>query len=920
MSGARVLSMSAKSDRSQSRRIGDLVSSRADGWAIAILVGSVAVIFAIPALLDHPAISADNLIQNFPLRVLSGQQLASGHLPLWNPLSFSGTPLLGSMNAGSLFPLTIPFAFLPAVLIWTINMMACYWASGIGMFLVGKYFGLSVRGALLAGLIFTFMGAQWGQMVHLGVIQGQGLLPWALLAMIMLADRIRGADGGDGSRLNLELVWPVIGLVAVTALVVLTGEPRAIADLEMMGVLAGIYGALVSPGPRGWRSLGTLFAYGVCAVWGACIGAIQLLPGYSFIGISQRSDENYGFFASGSLALHHLALMGIPLFYGTNGVFNQDRYFADYNLPEVTGYIGLVGLVAVVAAALWILSAKSRSGSRHLWFFVGMAIAGLLLATAGVTPLGHLFYAIPLWGKTRLQSRSIIFFDLAGAFLAGWFVDRFIEGSWSEISFVKWRRWIVLSPLFLVACVLLMLIVVPNHVMVRFDIPSSRAFNGSQLRSIFLLNLLLVLGAIAVLLLGPKLTRRTRATGITALILSDMVIFIAFATTGLVSGDAQVTPNYAYASSYLGSQGRFAIVDNPGSNLHEAGSLGMPNLNVFTTLPSVQGYGSLIDANYSSVTQDHTQQTLGACQFGYGNFRNLRLSSMYIGNEMLIQRYLPQQRKLLSASPYCPGLPNPTKLGSRVFYFGTQLRISTVMVMINLSSLAQPSDVRLLTRNSFDKQGYLGPWVSPTQTTKQIDGGVSISLRVPQSAVEMKIVATGNADTGVVDIGDATQVVSTNPARWWLMSGAMQDVMDMSKWRLTRMAPSGSIFKAPSVQPLAWMSSGTVVKASMSAYGTEQATVVAKHNAILSFSESSLPGWTANLTPLSGGPSITETVGRSDAIQTVAIPTGAWKVSLRYRAPHLSLGIAASTFGVLALLSVFTGAVVLGRRRTAGED
>jgi len=67
-------------------------------------------LFVIPALFGHPAIDGDNLIQNFPLRVLSGQQVASGHLPLFNPLANSGTPLLGGLNAGALYPLTVIFA------------------------------------------------------------------------------------------------------------------------------------------------------------------------------------------------------------------------------------------------------------------------------------------------------------------------------------------------------------------------------------------------------------------------------------------------------------------------------------------------------------------------------------------------------------------------------------------------------------------------------------------------------------------------------------------------------------------------------------------------------------------------------------------------------------------------------------------
>ncbi len=41
------------------------------------------------------------------LRVFSGELLAQGHLPLWNPYIWSGSPLLGGLNAGSLYPFTL---------------------------------------------------------------------------------------------------------------------------------------------------------------------------------------------------------------------------------------------------------------------------------------------------------------------------------------------------------------------------------------------------------------------------------------------------------------------------------------------------------------------------------------------------------------------------------------------------------------------------------------------------------------------------------------------------------------------------------------------------------------------------------------------------------------------------------------------
>src|SRR5674476_597612 len=116
--------------------------SRSDRLAMLVIVAIPFVLFAVPAMFGHPAITQDNLIQNYPLRVLTGRQIASGHLPLLNPLANSGTPLLGGMNAGSLFPLTLLFVFLPGILAWVLNLIAVYVAGALGMFALLRWHGV----------------------------------------------------------------------------------------------------------------------------------------------------------------------------------------------------------------------------------------------------------------------------------------------------------------------------------------------------------------------------------------------------------------------------------------------------------------------------------------------------------------------------------------------------------------------------------------------------------------------------------------------------------------------------------------------------------------------------------------------------------------------------------------------------------
>ena len=82
------------------------------------------------ALAGHPVLDGDNLTQNYPLRVLSGQLIAHGRLPLGDPGIWSGVPLLAGWNAGSMFPGTWLFAVLPGVAAYELNVVAAGVACG----------------------------------------------------------------------------------------------------------------------------------------------------------------------------------------------------------------------------------------------------------------------------------------------------------------------------------------------------------------------------------------------------------------------------------------------------------------------------------------------------------------------------------------------------------------------------------------------------------------------------------------------------------------------------------------------------------------------------------------------------------------------------------------------------------------------
>jgi hypothetical protein len=310
--------------------------------AIGLMVIVPLVLFGVPALFGHPALAQDNLIQNFPLRVLTGQQIRSGHLPLLNPLADSGTPLLGGMNAGSFYPLTMLFVILPALLAWVLNLVAVYASAALGIFALLRWHGVRTFSALTASLVFAYTGAMMGQLVHLGVVQGFSLMPWMILALSSMARAVmrggRDANWRDAAR---AMVPSALGVSALWALACLSGEPRAIAELELVSLV--VVGSLLvvrsALQPSSWKSRAVYFVgFLASSAWGVLIGLSQLLPGWKFITQSQRASISYSFFGAGSLPVRWTTMLFDQTILGGNGVLHQPSFFSNYNLPEVTGY------------------------------------------------------------------------------------------------------------------------------------------------------------------------------------------------------------------------------------------------------------------------------------------------------------------------------------------------------------------------------------------------------------------------------------------------------------------------------------------------------------------------------------------------------------------------------------------------------
>jgi hypothetical protein len=610
-------------------------------WPYAVLIGIPAAVFILPDLFGgHLVMSGDNLQQNYPLHVLVGSMLRRGHLPFWDPYLFSGTPLLAGFNAGAFYPLVGLFVILPDRVAWIATEVILFSAIGVGMYLFLRALALSTVACFLAALTFTCSGVVLGQANHVDMTEGFASVPFMLLAVLHIV-----RDGRWRWSLLLGIGF---------ALVIFGGAPEAMLDEALLiiayaGVSAGLDRA------RWWR---VLTRCGAGAALALALGAAQWLPGIAAIANSQRSGLGSSFAASGSFPPAYGLMSLVPYLYGGFGHLGEAMFFSHYNLSEVEIYMGVLPVIALLS--LWRMRWPSRLPSREriTWYVVGLI--GLLLAFGANTPLEHLFNAIPLYGRQRLQSRNMIDVAVATCVLfAGWLdrrpepVDggrepgddhKELHDDHKELrrGFERFDRRIALVPASLVLALAGWALIDPASLITTLSSGSGSAAESHTVRQATLIALAFCLGAAGIVWLRPILRPRHWLILVSAFTVLDLGLLGA--TSGLVTipSNAVVAGTTAIetaARAHLTSGGRLVVYDPQAYTSGPATALtGLPDDNVLAHLPSVAGYASIVSGTYNARTLTHSPGQLNVARLGAGALGGLDLQEFVTAPEYFLVR------------------------------------------------------------------------------------------------------------------------------------------------------------------------------------------------------------------------------------------------------------------------------------------
>jgi len=485
----------------------------------------------------------DIITQIYPWRYLAIEIWKSGDVPLWNPYSFSGTPLLANYQSAVLSPFNILFLILPFVTAWGILVLLQPLLAGIFMYLLIRSLKKSKIASLLASVSFMFCG-------FITVWMGYATLPFAILFLPLALYSIEKFYQTNKFRFLV--------LLSITIPLSFFSGHFQISIYFLLAVLIFIIYKFCTTK----NVLNTLYI-ALYTFFGLLMSMPQLLPSIEFYSQSLRSLV---FQRNEVIPWEYIPTFFSPDFFG-NSVTRND-WFGHY--AEWNAYVGVLPLMLALYGIF------SKKNTQTLFLFISAII---VLFLAFPTPLQDIFVNlhIPVL-STSAASRIIVLYSFLFAVLSSFGFDQLV----SDIKDKK--IWKIVIWLLSFGFVFFALWVV---VYLKVFIPDDRIVVAKS--NLILPTLFLVASSIVVLLAVFNRKMLSIAICLLLLIVSfDMLRFaikwMPFDPKNLVFPETLTTKSFSKIAGYN------RVFGNLGGEA-----------SMYYHLPSVEGYDALYIKRYGEL-------------------------------------------------------------------------------------------------------------------------------------------------------------------------------------------------------------------------------------------------------------------------------------------------------------------------------
>ncbi len=329
----------------------------------------------------------------YPMRYALAESFKAGELPLWDPRTGMGFPLMADFQSGTFYLPHLVFLFLPFFVAIKALFLFHYFAAAIGSYLLCRRWNFPPYLAVIGAILFAFGGLVVSLSNLLNHFQTAVWLPWTIFLWEQTL---------EAKSWKLFLLFTFVLLLQL-----LGGSP----EIFVMSVsLLFLDGLRLSWGTAKATCIRSILVLAASSLLVLGIAMVQILPTFELF----RQSRGYRPIAYGESALwslHPLSL--INLFFIDKEVdvelFGGMRLFFAREIPFfVTHYMGTL---AILGIGLWLLYA----GRKEKLLLFGLIAVSLILAMGWHTPVFPvLFHYIPLVGLFRFPEK---FFFLSYALL-----------------------------------------------------------------------------------------------------------------------------------------------------------------------------------------------------------------------------------------------------------------------------------------------------------------------------------------------------------------------------------------------------------------------------------------------------------------------------------------------------------------------
>lgn len=333
-------------------------------------------------------ITSDVVSIVYPLRSFATEILKQGHLPLWNPFMFNGTPLLADFQVAVLSPTIIFYFFLPKIWAWSSQIVAQPILASFFTYLLLRHFGLKKIESIFGGIFYAFSGFNIIWMEWNANTLTAAFIPLSIL----LVDKFI-KEG--------KLYWGLLLSVCI-CLQILSGYPQ-VAIYGMMAILILLYFRIKILTKL--KIFQTLFFI----TSGLLLSSIIVVPGLEFILNSQR---RYGLLESNLIYFpwQNLITFLAPDYFGNPATIN---YFGLGNYTVNAGYSG------IVVFTLAIIGIFQYWGKIEVKYFLTLIVLVLLMTLP--TPIAKAIFNSPIPAiSASSTTRILVLVNLSLCILAAY--------------------------------------------------------------------------------------------------------------------------------------------------------------------------------------------------------------------------------------------------------------------------------------------------------------------------------------------------------------------------------------------------------------------------------------------------------------------------------------------------------------------